>query len=449
MTDKQLRSNRELPYFILCILFSLLIYVIAIATIFGVAIFVVLFLISTYALIMHLGYVRANGIRISERQFPDVYERITRMSHDMKLKRVPDIFVVHSEGAFNAFATRFLGKNMVVLYSEVFELAREQGEAELDFIIAHELTHIKRNHIWKNILIMPAQLLPFLSQAYSRACEYTCDRQAAYFIQDGAAAKRGLTILSIGKELYKEVNEDAYLEQISTESNVITWLGEILSSHPTTPKRVQAVGHFMQVEGTPTYYPNANKIALGVGALFGIFFIGYFGIIAIVLAGSLTYASIFPEDFFENEAALNTSVSEESTVDASSAPLPMESLNMTPLMEAVVNGDYITVQELVASGVDLEERDAEETTALHHAVYANDTRLAYILLEAGANANTEDLYSNALTASFYEDNYELAALLHVYGADPTKIDPEGYSGTNILGVSEEQFADTVKGLIPE
>ena len=98
---------------------------------------------------------------------------------------------------------------MVVIYSEVFELAREQGEAELDFIIAHELSHVKRRHVWKNILIMPAQFIPFLSQAYSRSCEYTCDREAAYYIQNGMAAKQALTILGVGKKLYSEVNEDA------------------------------------------------------------------------------------------------------------------------------------------------------------------------------------------------------------------------------------------------
>ena len=194
----------------------------------------------------------------------------------MDLKKVPDVFVIHSEGAFNAFATRFLGRNMVVIYSEVFELAREHGEAELDFIIAHELSHVKSRHVWKNILIMPAQFIPFLSQAYSRSCEYTCDREAAYYIQNGAAAKHALTILGVGKKLYTEVNENAYLEQIHTESNVAVWLSEILSSHPLLPKRIQAVGNFMRIEGTPKYYSNSTKIALGIGALLGIFFVNIY-----------------------------------------------------------------------------------------------------------------------------------------------------------------------------
>ncbi|QUG39958.1 M48 family metalloprotease [Psychrobacillus sp. INOP01] len=442
MTDTQLRSSREIPYFILSIIFSALIYFIAIASLVGIAILLVVFLISIYALFMSLGYIRANGIRISEKQFPDVYERVIHISQEMGLKRVPDIFVVYSEGAFNAFASFFLGKHMVVLYSEVFELAREQGNAELDFIIAHELAHIKRNHIWKNMIIMPARLVPFLSQAYSRSCEYTCDRHAAFFIRDGAAAKRGLTILSIGKKLYKEVNEDAYLEQITTESNVIVWLSEVLSSHPTTPKRVQAVGHFMQVEGTPHHYPNTSKIALGIGALAGIFIIGYIGVIAIMVTGAVKYERFFSGDLLQEESFLPETTTETSTLESTN-PLAEESLNLTPLMEAVLADDEEAVRELVANGVNLEERDAENTTALHHAVYTDNNAIAELLLISGANPNTEDHYTNALTASFYYENYDMAATLYKYGANPASIDPEGYSGNNIMGVNSDEFLDSI------
>lgn len=444
MTDIQLRSSREIPYFILSIILSVLIYFLAIASIIGIAILLALILFSIYALYMSLGYIRANGIRISEKQFPDVYERIVHISQEMGLKKVPDVFVVHSEGAFNAFATRFLGKHMVVLYSEVFELAREQGNAELDFIIAHELTHIKRNHVLKNTFILPARLVPFLSQAYSRSCEYTCDRHAAFFIRDGAAAKRGLTILSIGKQLYKEVNEDAYLEQINTESNVFIWLSEVLSSHPTTPKRVQAVGHFMQVEGTPLYYPNTSKIALGVGALLGIFIIGYIGVIAVMVTGAVKYENFFTGGLLQEEALSSEASTTENSTLESTAPLTEESLNLTPLMDAVLADDEEAIRELVANGVNLEERDAEDTTALHHAVYSDNNAIAELLLISGANPNTEDQYTNALTASFYYENYDMAALLYKYGANPAALDPEGYSGNNIMGVnSDDEFLDSL------
>ncbi|MFB5086712.1 M48 family metallopeptidase [Psychrobacillus sp. PGGUH221] len=430
MASKELRSNRELIYFILSIIFSVFIYIFAIASLFGIAILLVILAILLYANAIMLGSIRGNGIRISEKQFPDVYERVVQLSSKMNIKKVPDVFVIHSEGAFNAFATRFLGRNMVVIYSEVFELAREKGEAELDFIIAHELSHVKRRHVWKNILIMPAQFIPYLSQAYSRSCEYTCDREAAYHIQNGEAAKQALTILGVGKKLYKEVNEDAYLEQIHTESNVAVWLSEVFSSHPLIPKRIQAVGKFMQVNGTPSYYSNSTKIALGIGALVGIFFAVYIGVIALVTAGTFTYANLFS----------GSTLGETFTDDSFS----YSDYSQTPLMQAVIDADTETVNQLIEEGVNLEEQDSEETTALLLAIYEGNDEIAEILLQAGADPNTADLYSNALTASINYENYYMASVLYEYGANPTELDPEGYSAFDMLGVNnEEEFLEII------
>lgn len=433
MSSKDLTSNREMPYFVISVIFSLLLYILAIVSLFGIAILLILFVFLLYANVVMLGSIRGNGIRISEKQFPDVYARVVSLSEKMNIKKVPDVFVIHSEGAFNAFATRFLGRNMVVIYSEVFELARERGEAELDFIIAHELSHVKRRHVWKNILIMPAQFIPFLSQAYSRSCEYTCDREAAYNIQNGIAAKQALTILGVGKKLYSEVNEDAYLEQIHTESNIAVWLSEVLSSHPLLPKRIQAVGNFMKIEGTPNYYSNSSKIALGVGALIGIFFVFYIAVIALFAAGTITYASLFSGSIFNELSPEEDYLSDE------------YSLTLTPLMEAVSDGDEEKVNSLLASGIDLEEMDSERTTALHYAIYAENIAIAEKLLEAGANPNTSDNYSNTLTAALDTQNYEMAALLYEYGADPKIVDPQGLSALNMLEVySEEDFLNIIR-----
>lgn len=433
MSSKDLTSNREMPYFVISVIFSLLLYILAIVSLFGIAILLILFVFLLYANVVMLGSIRGNGIRISEKQFPDVYARVVSLSEKMNIKKVPDVFVIHSEGAFNAFATRFLGRNMVVIYSEVFELARERGEAELDFIIAHELSHVKRRHVWKNILIMPAQFIPFLSQAYSRSCEYTCDREAAYNIQNGIAAKQALTILGVGKKLYSEVNEDAYLEQIHTESNIAVWLSEVLSSHPLLPKRIQAVGNFMKIEGTPNYYSNSSKIALGVGALIGIFFVCYIAVIALFAAGAITYASLFSGSIFNELSPEEDYLSDE------------YSLTLTPLMEAVSDGDEEKVNSLLASGIDLEEMDSERTTALHYAIYAENIAIAEKLLEAGANPNTSDNYSNTLTAALDTQNYEMAALLYEYGADPKIVDPQGLSALNMLEVySEEDFLNIIR-----
>lgn len=423
---KSLISSKETPYFILSIIFSVFIYFIAVLSVIGIGIALLVFGFVLFSNALMIGNLRGNGVRISERQFPDVYERVVHLSKAMHLKSVPDVFVIHSEGAFNAFATRFLGRNMVVIYSEVFELAREQGGKELDFIIAHELAHIKRRHIWKSILVMPANFMPFLSQAYSRACEYTCDQKAAYYIQDGAAAKQALTILSIGKVLYKEINETEFLEQIHSESNVAVWFSEVLSTHPILPKRIQAVGQFMRMEHTPNFRPNTGKIAIGAiisgAVLFGL----YVGTIVLLTFSIGVFAAFAPDE--EEDYSL---------VEDSDYPG-----DLTPLMVATIDGDRAEVKKLITLGADIHIRDSESTTALHYAAYNNKVQVAELLLIEGANPNDSDDYSTALIAALANESYNMAALLYNYGADPKARDVYGDTALDYAGVQTvDEFED--------
>lgn len=424
MKTQNLTSDKETIYFVLSVIFSIFVYIIAAVSIIGIAIALGLLAVMLYLNIMMLGSIRGNGIRIHENQFADVYSRVVTLSSELGLKKVPDVFIVQSEGALNAFATRFFGRDMVVIYSEVFELARQGGEAELDFIIAHELSHIKRRHVWKNILLVPANFIPFLSQAYSRSCEYTCDREAAYYTKNGIAAKRALTILGVGKDLYSEVNEQAYLEQIHSESNVAVWLSEVLSTHPHLPKRIQAVGRFMGVEGTPSYVSNHGKIALGATLLFGGMFGVYIGIILLLTVGGVLYGGILPAAFSEGIADAETLSN-------------MDEDGQTPLMIAVSESNYEIVDQLILDDQDLEVQDFEGFTALGYAVYNGDTRMAEKLLEAGANPNSQHDYSSVLVDALYSENYELALMLYEYGASPDLEDINGESGFSYFGVNSE------------
>ncbi|HLG27545.1 MAG TPA: M48 family metallopeptidase [Paenisporosarcina sp.] len=427
MKTPSLTSDRETIYFIISIIFSIFIYIFAAISIIGVGIAVSILAIILYANLIMLGSIRGNGIRIQQNQFPDVYERVVALSNAMGLKRVPEVFIVQSEGALNAFATRFFGRDMVVIYSEVFELARQGGAAELDFIIAHELSHIKRRHVWKNILLVPANFIPFLSEAYSRSCEYTCDREAAYYTQNGIAAKRALTILGSGKDLYLEVNEQAYLEQIKSESNVAVWLSEVLSSHPRLPKRIQAIGQYMNVEGTPSYTPNQGKIALGAALLFGGLFGVYMLTIFLFSAGTDVYAKLIPDFLPEEFSEMEPSEGE------------------TPLMTAVYNGNAEEVRVLIEEGSDLEAKDADGYTALYYTTFSGENEIAQVLLEAGADPNAQDDYSNVLVSAIYSENYELASMLYDYGADPALKDPSGESAFSVLDVdNEEEFLRMIK-----
>ena len=197
------------------------------------------FLIGLLAHGLALGQIRGNAVRVSERQFPLVQRLAVAHARKLGLKQVPAMYVVQSGGLLNAFATRFLGRDFVIIYSDVLELALSRGEAAVGFIVGHELGHLWRGHLKYRWLTAPGRLLPYLGAAYSRACEYTCDRLGAFCQPDGAIS--GLLVLAAGKQLHAHVDVREYAAQAVSERGFWVRRAELMSSHPLLPKRVAAL----------------------------------------------------------------------------------------------------------------------------------------------------------------------------------------------------------------
>lgn len=188
---------------------------------------------------LSLGALRANGVRVTADQLPEVHAAAVDLAARMGLRELPAIYVVQSGGALNAFATVLVRRHFVVLYSDVVDLALERGEAELAFVLAHELTHVRRRHAQWSWLLAGSRFVPFLGSAYSKACEYTCDATAAALRPDGAPS--GLLVLAAGKGLYRQVDPRVFAAQRHTDSSGWILLAEALASHPSLPRRVAAL----------------------------------------------------------------------------------------------------------------------------------------------------------------------------------------------------------------
>lgn len=185
-----------------------------------------------------IGYLRGNAIKVTSSQFPEIHQIVLKHTKTLELNRVPDVFILQSGGILNAFASRFMGNNYIIINSDIVEAA-EQDKHMLSFIIGHELGHIKRNHMIKNLLLFPSYIVPFLGSAYSRACEYTCDSIGHYLSPFGA--DNGLLLLAAGKRIYKKVNVREYISQQYNETGFWTWFAEKVSSHPNLTKRLDCV----------------------------------------------------------------------------------------------------------------------------------------------------------------------------------------------------------------
>ena len=230
---------REGMYFGIIVVVSVLLYLLLIISIVGI----VYIIGAAVALLiiqgLFVGNLKGNAVQVSERQFPDIHQLTVGLSHEMGLPKAPDVYIVQSGGILNAFASWFFGTDFVVIYSDVLELAYENGEPAVAFVLAHELAHVKRKHVTHRLLFFPGMVMPFLGKAYSRACEYTCDCFGAHWRPDGAAD--GLRVLAAGKRLYTRVDIEEFRTQGIRDRGFWTWFAEILSTHPYLSNRLTAL----------------------------------------------------------------------------------------------------------------------------------------------------------------------------------------------------------------
>ena len=197
-----------------------------------------------------LGHLRGNAVRVSSKQFPDVFEILKMQAEKLELATVPVMYVMHQGGFLNAFAAKLLGRNYIIIFSEVLEAAYQEGMPVVAFIVGHELGHIKRKHVGglKSWLIFPASFIPFLHSAYSRACEYTCDNIGYALCPEGA--QKGLLILSVGKGVYKKVHIDELCLDFHESQGFATWFAEIVSTHPHLMKRIARIESLQQIQNS-------------------------------------------------------------------------------------------------------------------------------------------------------------------------------------------------------
>ncbi len=275
------RWPTELPLQAICILVSLGIYALLVLSVIGLlyAVAIAAFFMTVQAMLV--AHVRGSAVRLGPDQFPDLHRRVQEIAARIGLEQVPDAYLMQAGGALNAFATRLLGLNVIVLYSELLEACGD-NEAARDMIIGHELGHIRAGHLRLRWLVGPGMAVPFLGTALSRAREYTCDRWGVVGAGDRDGALLGLTILAAGGKRAAAVNRKALASQRADLATGWLAIGEWLGTHPPLARRLAAIDP-MLVAGTRE--PVGGKVR-------GILIVTVF-LLGIVLAGVLV-ATLLP-----------------------------------------------------------------------------------------------------------------------------------------------------------
>lgn len=393
-TQKEMIHKNENKYFWIVLSISIVSYLLFALSVVGIFILLGFMLISLLLHALMIGHIRLNGVKIGQNQFPLVYSTVEALCVKMEIKQMPDIYVIQSGGVLNAFASRFFGRNMVVVYSEIFDLVEQGAEEELNFVLAHELAHIKRNHIGKMMFILPSMWIPGIAEMYLRACEYTCDRYAAYYTGNYTASKNSLTILAIGKTMYGKVNRAEYLEQINNEKGFFVWLAEVLSTHPPLPKRINEISSFFgETDQIFIHYKKSRT--------------GYvFTAVSLITIALLSAGGYYAFNLFDSEPFL---YEDEAW---------MEEVEESPLIEAVIAGNLTKTKELIENGEDIHTIDYNGYTPLDWAIKDGSIPMVKLLLELEADPNFEKDYGmTAFMTAAETGDLSLITLLHHAGGD--------------------------------
>ena len=184
-----------------------------------------------------IAWLRGTGVRLSDEQFPDLYLQYLQCCKKLGMVEPPEVYILQGDGIMNAFATRFLGRNFVIVLTDTLDAMREQPDG-INFYFGHELGHIKQGHLTGHFWRMPVLWLPLIGAAYSRAQEYTCDMHGRACCDNPELAARALSVLAAGAEKWKNINLVQYARQTMKNRGFLPDLHELLSGYPWLTKRV-------------------------------------------------------------------------------------------------------------------------------------------------------------------------------------------------------------------
>jgi Zn-dependent protease with chaperone function len=172
---------------------------------------------------LRLGFL-ASGVRVSERQFPQINDMVRDGAYVLDLPQIPEVFVTQTP-IVNAMT---LGSDQpfIVINTGLVDLLDAE---ELRTVIGHELGHVLSGHAvyrtmlyhlinlaariaWMPIGYIGLRGIIWALEEWYRKSELSCDRAGLLASQDVDASRRMLMKLAGGSRL-SELNSDAFMEQ--------------------------------------------------------------------------------------------------------------------------------------------------------------------------------------------------------------------------------------------
>jgi Zn-dependent protease with chaperone function len=232
----QLKLKKEETYFVVVAVLAALCWLVVVVTIIPL---IYGLLISLFVWLAHglvIAHLQSESVLVTERQMPVLHRTYLEVVERLQLAETPPLYIMQAHGLLNAFATRRSGRHFVVVYSDMLEACGEDT-AQIRFLLGHELGHVRSNHLFKKMFLLPGLLFPLIGSAYSRACEGTCDRYGAFASDDIRASAQAMLILAGGKRAWLEMDPEVFSQQYRQQRGFFVSWHELTSGYPTLSQR--------------------------------------------------------------------------------------------------------------------------------------------------------------------------------------------------------------------
>ena len=192
----------------------------------------------------------SHGQKVTPQTTPELMPLIHVNASRLQIEPV-NIFIVPSN-QLNAYTFGMDSPKAIVLYSSLFKI---MDKDEIQFILGHEMGHVKLGHTWLNTLVggiagIPspmgaAVIMELAFRWWNRACEYSADRAGVLACGKPNKAISALVKLEAGSAAQTPAGMKYAIQSIEREDDdILHNLEELIASHPMIAKRINEIRNY-------------------------------------------------------------------------------------------------------------------------------------------------------------------------------------------------------------
>ncbi len=164
-----------------------------------------------------------------------------------------NVFIVPSR-QLNAYTFGMDSPKAIVLYSSLFKI---MDQDELQFILGHEMGHVKLGHTRLNTLVggmagipstlRAAAIMELAFRWWNRACEYSADRAGVLACGNPNKAITALVKFEAGSFASTPSGMQAAMQKLTGEGDdILPEIEELIASHPMIGKRIDEIRKYVK-----------------------------------------------------------------------------------------------------------------------------------------------------------------------------------------------------------